>query len=236
MFLLVFGAVFAWTGMLAAPEDFDDPVTTTGVVVGVESGYDSDGVPVYRPVVEYESGEGQTRTVVGQVGSGSVPRVGATREVTDSRPRPSEAKLSDGLDAGFYLVFLGMGVLIFLSGVWTVGVSAAMAVLGVKLWRSGRADRRSVGADSTGLFSDLFRLARQPDVLASVAPPVIGSHVAVVPPAGMPGVSTPPPSEGPQSSEGAPAVVAGWYPDAAHPGWMRVHDGVASTDHRTPAP
>lgn len=169
---VVVGTLFVVIGFVMAPEKYEDPVTTPGTVVDVETGRGSDGDTMYKPTYGFEF-DGREYRFEARMRTNQRSSVGDAVEITHSAADPSKAHRSDGLVSKAHWLFIGAGGLVAVASLFSLVVSVALIVFGVLLFGSGRTDRRS--ADSSGnFFGDLMSIvgrarAGQIDIEATAA-------------------------------------------------------------------
>lgn len=156
---VVVGGVFVGVGMLAAPRPFEDEVVVTGEIVQVDRVTGSDGDTLYRPVYGYVV-NGQDYQFNSSVRSSHRPRVGYPVTIGYSESAPENARRLDGFDGYFYLIFVGMGGLVLVFSLISLGISIVLIVVGVRLLMDGRQDRQIAG-HNTDLLEDVFSLAQR---------------------------------------------------------------------------
>ncbi len=154
---VVVGVVFIVIGLAMAPEDFEDQVMTEGAIVDVETSRNSDGDTMHRGVYAFEV-DGREYRFNSGMRSSSRPTIGDDIEVAYSAADPRNARRADGLESKAHWMFVGAGGLALLMSLFSLAISVALIVLGIMLFRSGRADRKAAG-ETGGFFSDLMSIA-----------------------------------------------------------------------------
>lgn len=255
---LFIGAIFMVVGLVfLAPDIPDDEQTTTGTVVDVRTGTNSDGETTFSPIYSYEVG-GREYTLRSSVSSSRRPTVGSTVEVGYSAADPNNARRIGGIEGNFHWIFFGAGAFVFLSGLFHVLISLLLIGFGIKLISDGRKDRADAGEQKQGFFKDLFSLARrvssgEVDVSTTAAgnrgsspgqpeqayAALVGAAAGGGPGTGMTaGQAQPHRQPDPTYPPGpAPAPVgppAGWYPAPDGSGNQQWWDGAAWTEHTAP--
>lgn len=156
---IIVGIVFMVVGSAMAPEDFADQVETQGQIVDMETSRNEDGQTMYTPVYAFEV-DGQEHRFSPSMRSSSRPNIGQQIDIAYSAADPRNARRTDGLESKVHWMFIGGGLLVLLMSLFSLAISVALIVLGVMLFRSGRADRKSAG-ESGSFFSDLMSIARK---------------------------------------------------------------------------
>lgn len=256
---LIIGAIFMVVGLVfLAPDIPDDEQTTTGTIVEVETGTNSDGETTFSPVYAYEV-DGQDHRLHSSVSSSRRPTIGDTVEIGYSASNPDNARRIGGLEGNIHWIFFGAGAFVFLTGVVHVLISLLLIGFGIKLISDGRKDRADAGEQKQGFFTDIFSLARrvssgEVDVATTAAgnagssPGQPEQAFAALVGAGAGGATgtamtagqthhqrqpepTHPPTQAPPAPVGPPA---GWYPAPDGSGNQQWWDGTAWTQHTAP--
>ncbi len=154
---VVVGIVFIVVGTAMGPEDYPDQVNTQGEIVDMQTSRNDEGQTMYTPVYAFEV-DGQEFQFSPSMRSSSRPNIGQQVDIAYSAADPRNARRTDGLEGKVHWMFIGAGVFVLLMSLFSLAVSVALIVLGIMLFRSGRADRKSAG--ETGSFlSDLMSIA-----------------------------------------------------------------------------
>ena len=116
IFLLLFGGVFAYAGILVVNTGKIDASwqRVSGTIVDVSS-YISKGSTIYTAIVEYHVGD-QAYKVTSNFGSSMYPAKGGTREVAYNPAQPQEAKVVESGAAGllpYIFPIVGIAVALF---------------------------------------------------------------------------------------------------------------------------
>jgi hypothetical protein len=256
---LIIGGVFMVVGLVfLAPDIPDDERTTTGTIVEVEQGTNSEGETRFSPVYAYEV-DGQEYRLHSSVSSSSRPTIGDTVEIGYSASDPNNARRIGGIEGNIHWIFFGAGAFVFLTGVFHVLISLLLIGFGIKLIRDGRRDRAEAGDEKQGFFSDMFSLARRAssgelDVSTTAAGnagsspgqpdqafrALIGATTAGVAGVGSPAGQAQPhgqpePVHPPEQAAPAPAgPPAGWYAAPDGSGNQQWWDGTGWTHHTAP--
>ncbi|QQE64387.1 hypothetical protein GFS31_10670 [Leptolyngbya sp. BL0902] len=156
---VVVGGFFVGIGLLAAPQTFEDEIVITGQIVQVDRVTDSDGDTLYRPVYGYTV-NGQDYQFNSSVRSSHRPSIGHPVTIGYSESAPENARRLDGMDGHFHLIFVGIGGLVMVFSLVSLGVSIVLIVVGVRLIMAGRQDRQIAG-HNTSLMEDVFSLAQR---------------------------------------------------------------------------
>ena len=156
---VIVGGVFVGVGLLAAPRPFEDEIVITGEIVQVDRVTDSDGDTLYRPVYGYTI-NGQDYRFNSSVRSSHRPSIGYPVTIGYSESAPDNARRVDGMDGHFHLIFVGIGGLVLVFSLISLGVSIVLIVVGVRLIMAGRQDRQIAG-HNTSLMEDVFSLAQR---------------------------------------------------------------------------
>jgi len=177
------------SGFIAPP---DDLVETTGEIIDVERGRDRDGQTTYRSVFAYEV-DGREYTAVSSGRTSVRPTIGESVTIGYPEDDPAGGRRTDGVEGNFHRIFFWAGALAFVTSLGSLVVSIALIVVGIKLFRDGRRDRRDAGS-SQGLMADLTSIFRQknqldPDQTAAGVPGVSQGPVGGGMPGGAPGAS-----------------------------------------------
>ncbi len=151
------GVVVIGIGLFMAPEDLPDQVNTQGEIVDVESRRNSEGQTMHTPVYAFEVDGREYR--FSAMGSSSVrPTIGQSVDIAYSESDPRNARRTDGIEGAFHWIFIGVGALVVVTALFSLAISVALIVLGIMLFRSGRADRKAAG-ETGSFFSDLMSIA-----------------------------------------------------------------------------
>ncbi len=228
---IVIGVVFMVVSTFISPPD--DLIEVPGEVAGVIETTDSDGDRAYRSEFVYEV-DGRTYEATSNVTSSTRPTVGSSVTIGYPEQDPAAGRRVDGLEGSFHRIFFWAGAFVVVTSVGSLLVSIALIVVGIKLFRDGRRERREAGSEQ-GLFADLMAIVRQRDELdpERTAAGVSGaSQGAVAGSGGAPGVAgggppTPgaPPPAPTQSAPTTPPPSA--HPTGPAPGWYQDPQGVA---------
>lgn len=92
--------------------------------------------------------------------SSSRPTIGQQVEIAYSAAEPRNARRTDGLESKVHWIFFGAGLLVVVTSLFSLLISVALIVVGIMLFRNGRADRKSAG-ETGGFFADLMSIARK---------------------------------------------------------------------------
>ena len=154
---LVVGIGVIVVGFGMAPSSYPDERSTTGEIVSVETSRNNEGETRFRAVYGFEV-DGRSYQFPSRMRSNIRPTQGETVAIAYSASNPEQARRTDGWGNRLHWAFIGGGFLVLLTSLFSLAISIALIVLGIMLFRSGRADRQSAG--ETGSFiSDLMSLA-----------------------------------------------------------------------------
>jgi hypothetical protein len=152
---VVVGVVFMGLGQWMTP-GFEDGTLVEGRIVDVREGF-SDGRASYSAVFAY-SVDGQEYQFTSSSSSGSRPVLGEIVQIVHSAAEPRNAYRADGIDGNMHRIFFGMGGIVAVLAFFSLIVSLGLLGIGIWLFRTGRAERRSAGV-SQGFMADLLSLA-----------------------------------------------------------------------------
>ena len=252
---MVMGAIFMVVGSFLSPPD--DLIEVPGEISAVIETTNSDGDRAYRPEFVYEV-DGRIYEATSNVTSSSRPAVGTSVTIGYPPQDPAAGQRVDGIEGSFHRIFFWAGAFVFVTSLGSLVISIALIVVGIKLFRDGRKERREAGSEQ-GLFADLMSIVRQRDQLdpeltaagvsgAGQGPAALGGQpgapggvVGHQPPGAAPsapGPVSPPPPGAAQPTPTAPPPPAqptgpapGWYPDPQGVAPHRWWDGTRWTDH-----
>jgi len=156
---LVVGVGVMIVGFGMAPSSYPDERSTTGEIVSVETSRNDEGETRFRAVYGFEV-DGQSYQFPSRMRTNIRPSQGDTVAIAYSASDPEQARRTDGWGNRVHWAFIGGGLLVLLSSLFSLAISIALIVLGIMLFRSGRADRKAAG-ETGGFFSDLMSLARR---------------------------------------------------------------------------
>ncbi|TVQ30990.1 MAG: DUF3592 domain-containing protein [Wenzhouxiangella sp.] len=154
---LVVGGAVMIVGFGMAPSPYPDERSAQGEIVSVETTRNSEGETRFRAVYGFEV-DGRTYRFPSRMTTNIRPTQGDTVAVAYSASNPEQARRTDGWGQRLHWLFIGGGLLVLLSSLFSLAISIALIVLGIMLFRSGRTDRQSAG-ESGGFISDLMSLA-----------------------------------------------------------------------------
>lgn len=232
---VVIGIVFMVVGSFMTPTVPEDEQVTTGSVIEVEEGRNSEGETRFSPVYGYEV-DGQPYTLHSSVSSSSRPTVGSEVEIGYSAANPENARRIGGIEGNFHRIFFWAGVFVAVTSLFHVLLSLLLVGFGIYLFSTGRKDRAAAGEESEGFFKDLFSLARNASRsgfdVATTAAGTSGSSegspdraLGMLVGATAGGGGQPPPPAGPPP---------GWYAAPDGSGNQRWWDGTRWTEHTAP--
>lgn len=156
---VIFGGIFAGAGLLLGPQPFEDETIITGKIVQVDRVTDSDGDTLYQRVYGYTV-NGQDYRFSSSVRTSHRPQIGYPVTIGYSETFPDNARRLDGPDGYFHWFFVGIGGLVLVFSLISLGISIVLIVVGVRLLMDGRRDRQLSGSD-TNLLGDVFSLTQQ---------------------------------------------------------------------------
>jgi uncharacterized membrane protein HdeD (DUF308 family) len=156
---VIVGIVFMVVGSAMGPDDFADQATAQGQIVDMESSRNNEGQTMYTPIYAFEV-DGQEYRFSPSMRSSSRPNIGQQVEIAYSASDPRNARRTDGMESKIHWFFIGGGLLVLLTSLFSLAISVALIVLGIMLFRSGRADRKAAG-ETGSFFSDLMSIARK---------------------------------------------------------------------------
>lgn len=225
---VILGTVFVVSGFWVAPSPSPDEVTAEGFIVDVNTGRNSDGDTMYTPVIEFTDGKGLQHRFTPGYSQGNRPSLGSSVTVGYSPDNPmGTARRTDGIAGYFHWIFIGTGALVTLGALFDLVIRLVMIYFGVKLVRSGRADRAAAGESAGGFFSDLMNLIRASNAGHIGKTGVTGNEQHTGGVLGVGNEAVRPHPVGPPP---------GFYADpAGAPGVERWWDGTTWTDHISPA-
>lgn len=236
---IAIGVVFMVVGSFMSPPD--DLIEVPGEISNVIETTNSDGDRAYRAEYVYEV-DGRVYEATSSMTSSSRPAVGTSVTIGHPPQDPAAGQRVDGIEGSAHRLFFWVGVFVVVTSLISLVISIALIVVGIKLFRDGRRERRESGSEQ-GLFADLMAIVTQRDQLdpeqtaagvagasqGAIAPPgtVPAGHVASnnVPASPTPTPTSPPPPA--QPSGPAP----GWYQDPHGQAPHRWWDGRSWTNH-----
>lgn len=185
MFAVMVGAIFVVGGMVAAPNIPDDELRVTGTIYGGENYRNDDGQTMYRSAYTYTDNTGTDHRFTGGFGSSSPPNVGADVEIGYSAAQPNNARRIGGLDGHFHLIFIAVGAIVGLAGLWGAAISIALIAVGMSLFRTGRAERHDSGTTDS-VAHDLLDIIKDRDRIAEVVRQLLSNDTSVATPGTAP--------------------------------------------------
>lgn len=154
---IVVGGIFTGVGLLMAPQPFADEITTNGAIVDVERSVDSDGDVMYSPVYAYTVNDREYR-FNSSVRSSHRATIGHEVTIAYSESEPRNARRLGGIDGNFHWIFAGAGGVVLLLSLFSLAVSLLLIGFGIRLFISGRSDRKLAGVAGS-FFGDLMSLS-----------------------------------------------------------------------------
>ena len=134
---MVFGGVWLFFSISRVATQ----ATASGVIVDIDSSYDSDGDISYRPVIEFVAGDGATYRFTGRTGSSSRPAMGGSIDVLYDPADPQGATEKTFVNLWLFPIAFGGFGLVFL--------------VGMMFARSRNSRRAAAGSRGSGSISDM---------------------------------------------------------------------------------